>query len=127
MGLMQRCCDLQLKGVVHAADGVGVLAAIAAAAEKHGAVAQLAAAADLTAAERMQLRAFLLQVTIFMNLRAWAAPATSVLLWRVVLGLGCPVSHSTKAWRLRSLVHIPAAICVHCCRSGGSMIPGQPI
>jgi len=47
---------------VHAADGVGVLTAISSAADKHGSVAELAAATDLTAAERVQLRAFLLQV-----------------------------------------------------------------
>jgi len=56
------CGCAQLRGVVHAADGVGVLTAISSAANKNGSVAELAAATDLTAAERVQLRAFLLQV-----------------------------------------------------------------
>lgn len=56
-------CCAQLRGVVHAADGVGVLTAIASAADGNGSVAQLAANAALTAAERVQLRAFLLQVS----------------------------------------------------------------
>lgn len=70
---------------MHSADGVGVLTAIAAAAEKHGAVAELAAAADLTAAERVQLRAFLLQVTRLISCGAWAALDAHVSFWRVAL------------------------------------------